>query len=204
VTDRTSGEAALAPHGDAARARSAPPGKRRSWRTLAIYLAPPVVLLIAALVLPSFLLSTSRPFRGAGFGPAAWPQFMLALVAICCVIWAFQTAIAWWRGRLGPSAAATPAAEPYSYFKALSGLLLILAYGWSLPLIGFPVATALFVALWCILGGIRNPFVVLPISLIGTAVLLWVFMGLALMPLSRGRGIFDGISIAVLRALGIY
>jgi hypothetical protein len=29
-------------------------------------------------------------------------------------------------------------------------------------------------------------------------------MGLALMPLSRGTGVFDGISVAILRALGIY
>jgi putative tricarboxylic transport membrane protein len=81
---------------------------------------------------------------------------------------------------------------------------MILAYGLLLPVIGFPVATTAFIALWCILGGVRHPLAVVPLSLVGTVVLLWVFMGLALMPLSRGQGLFDRISIAILQLLGIY
>ena len=45
---------------------------------------------------------------------------------------------------------------------------------------------------------------IVPVSVLGTAVLLWVFMGLALMPLDRGEGAFGRFSLAVLRGLGIY
>lgn len=169
---------------------------------LVVHLAAPLALLVAALVLPHFMLATTRPFRGVGPGPAAWPQFVLWLVAACCAIWAAQVLIAWRRGQPGPTGGGS--AEAYSYPKALGGLALILAYGWSLPWIGFPLATALFLAIWCILGGIRNPFALIPISVVGTGILLWVFMGLAFMPLSRGEGVFDTISIALLRALGIF
>ncbi|HMA14127.1 MAG: tripartite tricarboxylate transporter TctB family protein, partial [Bacteroidota bacterium] len=100
--------------------------------------------------------------------------------------------------------AAASNGERYSYAKAIAGLAMIVAYGILLPVIGFPLATAGFVALWCLLGGIRHPFAVVPLALVGTAVLLWMFMGLALMPLSRGQGVFDGISVAILQLLGIY
>jgi putative tricarboxylic transport membrane protein len=100
--------------------------------------------------------------------------------------------------------AAAPAGETYSHRKALIGLVLIVAYGWLLPVTGFPLATAAFIALWCILGGVRHPLAVVPLSLVGTVVLLWIFMGLALMPLSRGQGVFDQVSVTILQLLRIY
>ncbi|MGF1631530.1 MAG: tripartite tricarboxylate transporter TctB family protein [Kiloniellaceae bacterium] len=175
---------------------------RQGWAALALHLIAPASFLVAALVLPAFMLNTTRPFRGPGLGPAAWPQVMLALVAVCAAIWLVQEFLARRRARAAPVAAAP--GEVYSYAKAVTGLVMILAYGWLLPVIGFPITTATFIALWCVLGGVRNPVAVVPLSLVGTGVLLWVFMGLALMPLSRGQGIFDRISIAVLQMLGIY
>ncbi|MGQ7791882.1 tripartite tricarboxylate transporter TctB family protein [Faunimonas sp. B44] len=182
----------------------ASPAAGRRWRTLALHAGTPILLVVAALVLPAFMLNTSRPFRGSGLGPAAWPHFMLWLVAACAALWAVQSALAWRSGALDAPAPPAEETEQYSYDKAVAGLALILAYGWSLPRIGFPLATAAFIAIWCVLGGVRNPLAVIPVSVLGTITLLWVFMGLALMPLSRGTGVFDGISIAILRALGIY
>jgi putative tricarboxylic transport membrane protein len=177
--------------------------ERRGATRLALRLAAPTGFLIAALVLPAFTLDMTRPLRGVGLGPAAWPSAMLALIAVCAAIWLVQELVAWRRGR-APSVEATASDEVYSYAKAAVGLVMIIAYGWLLPVIGFPLATAAFIALWCLFGGIRHPLAVILVSLIGTVALLWVFMGLALMPLSRGYGIFDGISIAILQLLGIY
>ena len=73
-----------------------------------------------------------------------------------------------------------------------------------LPLVGFSLATAVFIVAICLLGGLRKALVIGPVSLLGTAALLWVFVGLALMPLDRGQGIFGRFSLAVLRGLGIY
>jgi putative tricarboxylic transport membrane protein len=177
---------------------------RHSATALALRLAAPAGFLLAALVLPAFMLETTRPLRGVGLGPAAWPRVMLALIAVCALIWLVQELLAWRRGRAAPAAEPATAAEVYSYPKALIGLVMILAYGWLLPIAGFPITTAVFIALWCLLGGVRHPLAVAALSLLGTGVLLWVFMGLALMPLSRGLGVFDRISIAILQLLGIY
>lgn len=186
----------------------AAPPEAGAWQggvALALRLAAPLGFLVAALVLPAFMLESTRPLRGVGLGPAAWPQVMLALIAVCAVLWLVQELLAWRRGRAAPAAAEpATAGEVYSYPKALMGLVMILAYGWLLPVIGFPVATALFIALWCLFGGVRHPLAVALLSLLGTVALLWVFMGLALMPLSRGQGVFDRISIAILQLLGIY
>src|SRR5690606_41508601 len=122
----------------------------------------------------------------------------------CAGVWLARELVAWRGGRPTPTAAAAPADESYSYTKAAAGLAMIVAYGSLLPVIGFSLATAGFIALWCILGGLRRPLVVVPLALVGTAALLWVFMGVALMPLSRGQGVFDDISIAILQLLGIY
>jgi putative tricarboxylic transport membrane protein len=185
-------------------AEAVPAAGGHSAVALALRLAAPAGFLVAALVLPAFMLKTTRPLRGVGLGPAAWPRVMLALIAVCALIWLVQELLAWRRGRAAPAAEPATAAEVYSYPKALIGLVMILAYGWLLPIAGFPITTAVFIALWCLLGGVRHPLAVVALSLLGTGVLLWVFMGLALMPLSRGLGVFDRISIAILQLLGIY
>jgi len=177
-----------------------------SGTALARRLAAPAGFLVAALVLPFFMLDGAHAPRGVGLGPAAWPQAMLALIAVGAVIWLLQELLAWRRGRasLTAAAAAEPAGETYSYGKAAGGLVMIIVYGALLPIIGFPLATAIFIALWCFLGGLRRLVVVVPLALLGTVVLLWVFMGVALMPLSRGQGVFDQLSIAILQLVGIY
>lgn len=184
----------------------AEPTRRRNWRAAAPHLVAPALVLVAALVLPFFMLEGAREMRGTGPGPAAWPGTMLALTAFCAALWLIQELVAWRRGRPAPVEAPEAAGEDeaYVYTKAVIGLVLITAYGWLLPITGFALTTALFMALWCILGGVRNPLVVVPVSLIGTAALLWMFMGLAVMPLPRGVSAFDQISIALLQALGIY
>lgn len=179
---------------------------RSSLAALALRLIMPIACLAGGLVLPSMVLDAGRTVRARGLGPTAWPEFMLTLIAALSVIWIMQEVIAW-RRSLRQEAAAGPieAAEAdYDYRKAGIGMGLVVAYGWALPLVGFTLATALFIAAICLLGGLRRALVIVPVSVLGTAVLLWVFMGLALMPLDRGEGAFGRFSLAVLRGLGIY
>jgi putative tricarboxylic transport membrane protein len=179
---------------------------RGSCSALALRLIMPVACLAGGLVLPSMVLDAGRTVRARGLGPTAWPDFMLTLIAALSVVWIIQEVIAWRRG-LGKQVAAGPvdtAEADYDYRKALIGMGLVVGYGWALPLVGFSVATAVFIAAICLLGGLRRALVIGPVSIFGTAGLLWVFMGLALMPLDRGEGAFGRFSLAVLRGLGIY
>jgi putative tricarboxylic transport membrane protein len=154
-------------------------------------------------VLPAFILSSDREIRGGGVGPTAWPRVMLLAITVLAVVWMVQEWLGWRRG-LGAGISAVPEEGAYSMTKAAAGLVLVVLYGWLLPIVGFPVATTGFMAAWCYLGGIRNPVALLAVPLGGTAALLWMFMGVATMPLPRGTGAFDRASIALLQMLGIY
>ncbi len=141
---------------------------------------------------------------GSGLGAAAWPRGVLALLAFFALVWAVRDV--WAIGAADRRPTLVPAREEgaYSWTKAVFGLVLVVAYGVFLPVVGFSIATAVFITVWCLTGGLRNPLTIGAVALIGTALLLWIFMGLALMPLSRGQGVFNDFSIALLRLLGIY
>ncbi|MFC4667585.1 tripartite tricarboxylate transporter TctB family protein [Seohaeicola nanhaiensis] len=164
----------------------------------------PAVLAVLALVLQNFVFWRGKPAVTTGLGPDAWPDLILNALALFSAIWLGLEL--WVLGRAGRRSAlrAPDDDEIYRFGKAVIGIILIVLYGILLPLTGFALTTAAFIAIWCVYGGVRKPLVVLPVSLIGTWVLLWVFMGISLMPLSRGRGIFDQFSIWLLKALGIY
>lgn len=164
----------------------------------------PVGLLLMALVLPGFMFESDQTASEIGLGPAAWPNAMLRGMAVFCVLWIARDIWA-----IGPESRQPTLAIPrddshYHFGKAIVGLIIIIAYGWSLPILGFAVSTSVFIMIWCLFGGLRNLLVLIPVTMIGTIGLLWLFMGLALMPLPRGYGVFDNFSIWLLRATGIY
>ena len=84
------------------------------------------------------------------------------------------------------------------------GVAFILGYGYLLPAIGFAASTLLYLVCWCLLGGMRKPLQIGLISVLGTTILLYLFVKLASMPLDRGQGVMGEASIALYRLLGIY
>lgn len=168
-------------------------------------LALPAVLLILAMVLPAFMFPADKsPAGGHGLGPAAWPNGILRGLVVFSAIWLALEIRGLWRRDHVPALRAPQEETNYSYPKALAGILLVILYGWCIHQVGFILTTAAFLAVWCRFGGIRSPLALVAVSLIGTYALLWMFMGLAHMPLPRGQGVFDGISIWLLQATGIY
>ncbi|TFL17838.1 tripartite tricarboxylate transporter TctB family protein [Jannaschia formosa] len=178
-------------------------GRRPELRRLAPVLLP-VCICVLALWAPAFVFHTEPRAMGTGLGPAAWPRGILALLALMALAWALRDLWAIAVAGRGPSLTAAHEEESYAWGKAALGLGLIVAYGALLPWIGFATATVAFMSIWCLAGGLRNPLAIGGVALCGTVGLLWMFMGLALMPLSRGQGVFNDFSIALLRFLGIY
>lgn len=164
----------------------------------------PLALLIAALILPSQMFQGDQTASTIGLGPGAWPGAMLLGLAFFAVLWIARDLWVLSAAGRAPSLSFPVEDDHYHFGKAIIGLVLIVAYGWLLPVLGFAIATASFIAIWCLFGGLRNLLVIVPVTLIGTIALLWLFMGLALMPLPRGIGSFDNFSIWLLRATGIY
>lgn len=164
----------------------------------------PAVLFLLALTLPSQMFQSDQIAARVGLGPEIWPKTALGGLAVLSAVWFLREL--WVLARAGRCSMLNPPAEDghYHFGKAVAGLAMIVAYGWLLPQVGFAMATAGFIVLWCLIGGLRNPVVVLPVALIGTLALLWLFMGLALMPLPRGHGVFDTFSVWLLKAVAIY
>jgi putative tricarboxylic transport membrane protein len=176
-----------------------------SWRPV----VAPLVFAAAAILLTRFI--TDRPQEAAAMargiaGPTTWPTVMLYGVLLLALAWAVQRVAQVLRQReqgtnqVQSAAAPAVAGGP----RVWLGIVLVLAYGFSLPLLGFALATLIYMVLWLLLGGIRAPLQITLVSGIGTVVMLYVFIKLALMPLDRGVGAIGDFSVALYRLLGIY
>ncbi|MBK6402781.1 MAG: tripartite tricarboxylate transporter TctB family protein [Rhodocyclaceae bacterium] len=146
--------------------------------------------------------------------PMTWPRLMLSGAGLCAIGWAIEEGWKAFHFVQAPSAAEEAmefgdvgfeeeSAAPPLLPIAL-GLGLALAYAFVIPWLGFTLATVIFLLLWFLIGGIRRPVKLLSVTLIGTGVLLFVFVKVALMPLDRGTGVFGEFTIALFRLLGIY
>lgn len=177
-------------------------GPVRAMRLIPMFLA--AGLMAAALILPSFMLQGERRPDVPGLGPGAWPGAILLVLALFSAIWLGTEFWGLIRRGTAPSLAAPEDEESYHYGKAMVGIGLVIAYGWLMPMLGFALSTVLFLFIWCLYGGLRHPLVLTLVPVLGTVILLWVFMGLALMPLSRGMGGFEHFSVWLLKLIGIY
>jgi len=174
----------------------------------------PLVFVGVALVLMSHVVESperaAQVTRGIA-GPSTWPDMMLWSIVFFSFVWVVQVVFVILRSTTSSIETINPTQEPFSDasstpFSLLIGLgvIYILLYGYLLPIIGFATATLIYLISWCILGGVRKPLLVGLIGLIGTTVLLYLFVKLASMPLDRGQAVMGEFSIALYRLMGIY
>jgi putative tricarboxylic transport membrane protein len=174
----------------------------RSWRPV----AAPLAFAGGALLLTRFV--TDRPEEAAAMargvaGPTTWPTLMLYGVVLFALAWAVQRVALVLRRREQPQAVAEPPTVAGGV-RVWLGIALVLAYGFGMPWLGFALCTLIYIALWLLLGGIRNPLQITLTSVVGTLVFLYFFVKVALMPLDRGVGAIGELSVALYRLLGIY
>jgi putative tricarboxylic transport membrane protein len=143
-------------------------------------------------------------FDRGGIAPTTWPRIMLSGIALCGLILLAREL----KQRIASDRASdthvVAEAPQFSNRLAALGIILLIAYGIAIPVAGFAFATCAFLCVWLWAGGVRKIATVLLVSVIGTTVLLYVFVKVSHLPLDRGIGIFDNATIAVYRVLGIY
>lgn len=175
------------------------------------------ILAIGSLIMGYQIVDDPRMVMGMARGlatPLTWPKLMLAGVGLCALGWAIEEG---WKAFnvLPPPDVMIEALEfgdigfeeedkAPPILPIVLGLVLALVYAFAIPWVGFTVATVIFLALWFILGGIRKPVKVIAVTLIGTVIILYVFVKAALMPLDKGTGMFGEFTIAFFKLLGIY
>jgi putative tricarboxylic transport membrane protein len=165
--------------------------------------APLGVALLAAAVAGQFIapgVDLDGMARGLA-GPATWPKTMLYCAAATALVIFLRSLYMMRRSAEPPHEQAAPG---YDDAKLLSGIVLLVAYGFGITQIGMAWATAAFIAAWLVLSGLRRPLAVLLVSTLGTAAILYVFVKISLMPLDRGRGVFEQATIVLYRLLGIF
>ncbi len=141
--------------------------------------------------------------------PGFWPRLTLTGLALTCL----ARALGDWLGgdagaRTGPRARPAPdGAEPppaVAGRRLAGGSGLLLGYVLAAPLLGFPLATAAFVVGFMRVAGARSWPGTLAAAVLGTALLLEVFVRLVYLPLPKGGGPFEPLTLALYRALGIF
>jgi len=187
----------------------------RMQREKLVGMLAPVLFIAGAILLTGFVDEnperTAEMTRGT-FGPTAWPSYMLYGVIFFAVGWLLQDVLtAYWKARVArkdvagkTEATAQPRVSDVLEVRVLIAIGVIAAYGYLIPLIGFAFATLLFFLIWFVLGGIRKPRLIGIVSVAGTLFMLYLFVKLAAMPLSRGEGVFGEWTVALYQFLKVF
>jgi hypothetical protein len=103
-----------------------------------------------------------------------------------------------------PAAAAPdPDAPPPNHRMLFGGIGLIAGYVFAVPWTGFFLTTALFLAAFQWVGGMRRPLLAAAVALAGSLALVVVFMRVAYISLPLGEGPFRALSIGLMRLIGV-
>jgi putative tricarboxylic transport membrane protein len=84
------------------------------------------------------------------------------------------------------------------------GIALIVLYVLVTPWAGFAVTTVAFIAAFMTLAGARSPVSIGANAVLGTVVLLYAFVKVVYLPLPKGEGGFEALTLLVYRALRIF
>jgi len=135
--------------------------------------------------------------REGTLGPGFWPRLVLGGLALACL----GKLAAAWRDRRRSGAAPLP---PISRGRLAAAVAVILLYVLTAPAVGFALATVAFIAAFMTLAGARSPVVIAINALGGTVVLLYTFVKLVYLPLPKGAGAFETLTLALYRALRLF
>jgi putative tricarboxylic transport membrane protein len=145
--------------------------------------------------------------RAGQLGPRFWPRVVLVGLGLTCAVHAFM---AWRRGATPAAAPGATAAvgqetraapSPGPLVLAITALLL---YVLAAPVLGFLLTTAVFIAAFMRLAGARSPLAIGATAALGSLGLVYLFVKVVYLPLPKGTGLFEDLTIALYRALQIF
>lgn len=170
------------------------------WRAAPAPLAG--IAISAALLVDTRGLDQVVP--GDQLGPGFWPRLVLSGLVVACLARLVTTARAGsapGAGAVGRDAADSP---PIAWPKLGAAIALIILYVVAAPHVGFAAATAAFIAAFMWLCGARSAGAIAVNALVGTVALLYLFVKAVYLPLPKGDGPFETVTLALYRALHIF
>lgn len=179
--------------------------RQSSPASLARELLPEIGILLAA----SYLFFVAGNFeyqeRPGQLGPQFWPRMAAVGLGVAVLVRIVQTI----RDRNRPIVRVKTEFDEYERSEAelhwpslWLAIGLVVGYVTSTMFLGFMISTVLFLGLFIWLGGQRKWYVPL-VAVVGGLLFSFIFVGVVYVSLPTGVGIFDTITVAVYRLLGI-
>ena len=146
--------------------------------------------------------------RPGTLGPDFWPKLILALAIAVCAWQIVAILVFDVRAEMDDLLAEyevdTTDMAPESHpGLLLAGMGTTLAYVALVPILGFFLCTALYLAAFMTIGLYRRWAVLAAVSVIGTLILMFIFMKLVYVSLPIGTPPFDEITLTLMRVMGI-
>lgn len=136
-----------------------------------------------------------------------WPRFALLMIIALSLFNASQDVFSAWRSGKSSSGdqGATESIWADVDFKTLGvAVALLFIYPLLMQIVGFALATVVFISIFLFWGNYRHPVKTPLIVLGGTLLILYVFVKIVYVPLPRGMGFFDDATIALYQFLRIF
>jgi putative tricarboxylic transport membrane protein len=170
-------------------------------------IVPYVIILLVSLYFYYLAGQFRFSAKPGNLGPDFWPKLLLGLTMAACLYEIIKTALFL---KMAPpkEAAGEQPTKAESKKKTYPGLLVIgiamtVAYVYFVATLGFIICTFLYFALFMIVGRYRKIWAILANSVVGTLVLVVIFMKIVYVSLPLGQEPFSGVTFFVLRMLGI-
>ncbi|RJR50593.1 MAG: tripartite tricarboxylate transporter TctB family protein [Desulfobacteraceae bacterium] len=169
--------------------------------------APYVVIFFAC----AYFYYLADQFRYAArpghLGPEFWPKALLGMTMAVCLYEVIKTAFRRRAESISPSThkKIETAKTKKKIYPALLilGVVMTVAYVSLVSLLGFALCTFLYFAAFMFVGRYRNTWAILGNSVIGTLVLLFIFMKIVYVSLPLGQGPFSTFSLFIMGLMGI-
>ena len=170
-------------------------------------IVPYVIILLVSLYFYSLAGQFRFSAKPGNLGPDFWPKLLLSLTMAACLYEIIKTAF-FLKVALPREATEEGSAKAQSKKKTYPGLLIIgivmtVSYAYFVTLLGFVLCTFLYFALFMIVGRYRKIWAILVNSVLGTLVLVVIFMKIVYVSLPLGQEPFSGVTFFILRMLGI-
>ena len=168
---------------------------------------PYVIILLVSLYFYYLAGQFRFSAKPGNLGPDFWPKLLLGLTMVACLYEIIKTVFFL---KIAPpkKTAEEQSAKAETTKKTYPGLLVIgiamtVAYAYFVTILGFIICTFLYFALFMIVGRYRKVWAILANSVVGTLVLVVIFMKIVYVSLPLGQEPFSGVTFFILRMLGI-
>ena len=175
--------------------------------------SPYIVLQLAAMYFYQLAGHIDYPATPGRIGPDFWPKSILVLLGLVCVYEIVKnllvgesfTAAGLLEKLMKESAADQGEEELPSYPLLLAGgMMLTIIYVSTIDIFGFFLATCVYLALFMMIGRYRRWIVIVTASLLGSLLLMFIFMKLVYVSLPLGSAPFSAVSMALLSLMGVH